>query len=227
MKLSTRIFTASLLLVASLLGAQTKDASLVASMATLDKAYIPALGLTGQGNVAQAQTAFLKFESTWSSFKTQTNSALAGDAGWVKDQATVDAIVAEAHESLMVKKDNPGAHEALEGVRKTLLVTRERLGIPYFVDSLTRFHNAMETYLGEKDDAASLKVLRSLAQEVKKAESLLPAYGLPSTAAQAYSTNWTQMVGLLGSMSSEAEKAKVKPLFIKTFFLFGDFPQKK
>jgi hypothetical protein len=227
MRLFTRIVTVGLLLVTGILGAQGKDSSLVTAMAALDKAYIPALGLTGQGDVAQAQAAFAQLEAAWSTFKAAVKPTLGSDAAWAADQKALDEVVTESHDLVMVKQDNPGAHEALENVRKILLASRDRMGIPYFVDSLTRFHNAMETYLSEKDDAASLKVLQSLAQDVKKAEPLLGAYGLSAAMTQAYSTNWAQMVTLLSSVTTEADKAKVKPLFIKTFFLFGDFPQKK
>lgn len=226
MKPFHRLASVGLWLVAASVGAQVDHASVVASMATLDKAYIPALGLTGQGNLAQAQAAFLRFEAAWTEFRATAGVALAHEPGWQDDQAALDGVVAHAHDLVVNQKDNPGAHEALENVRKILLASRERLGIGYFVDSLTRFHNAMEEYLSQTDDTASLATLRGLARDVRQAESLLPAYGLSAAATRAFTEQWTQMEALLATAPRPADKAKVKPLFIKTFFLFGDFSTK-
>ena len=237
MNLFNRFLGVSLVFAAGILGAQTVSPSLTASMAVLDKAYIPALSLTGQKDIAQAQTAVSKFEAAWETFKIQNKDSLGTDLAWKKDQTALDEVLKKAHNLVFTEKKNAEAHEALEQVREILLSARERMNIPYFADSLTRFHKAMEIYLTEsKSEADHLKVLTSLAQEVRNAEPLLPVQGLSPSATQVYTEQWTQMLDLLKQTSDalvkkdassyKTAKGKIKPLFIKTFFLFGDFPTK-
>jgi hypothetical protein len=53
----------------------------------------------------------------------------------------------KAKTALFDNSNGPAAHEALEAVRMVLLESRTRQDIPYFIDSLTLFHNSMEDLL--------------------------------------------------------------------------------
>lgn len=222
---------------------------LVPAMAALDRAYIPALGLSGQsGELARAKTAFLRFEKAWEAFRERFAAQPGFDAEWSRDLAGVHEAVEESHAALLDHSDGPAAHEALEKVRMILLESRTRQKIPYFLDSLTLFHNFMEDLLEEApaknfadwDEAeklgftADLEVCLALWKKAKAREGLLPAAGLAPKAAAAYALQWQAINDLMneirGALASGDEAAlraalkQLKPSFVKTFFLFGDFP---
>ena len=129
-----------------------------------------------------------------------------------------------------------------------LLESRARQKIPYFLDSLTLFHNFMEDLLEEAparklaewDEAeklgftADLEVCRALWKKAKAREGLLPEAGLAPKAAAAFAIQWEIIDGVMSEIRDalaagdeaalRAALKQLKPNFIKTFFLFGDFP---
>jgi len=131
----------------------------------------------------------------------------------------------------------------------TFLESRTRQKIPYFLDFLTLFHNSMEDLLNntpaqeiaEWSEAeklgfsADLDVAVARWKKVKALEGLLPQAGLAPKAAATYAALWqaisSVMEGVKGALEAGDEAAftgklgQLKPNFIKTFFLFGDFPQ--
>ena len=237
----------AMILPASLLAL---PADLVSAMAALDKAYIPALGLSGQSaELARARTAFLTFENSWKTFRERYAAQADFDAEWQEDLANVSGAVGEARSALLDNSDGPAAHEALESVRMVLLESRTRQKIPYFLDSVTLFHNSMEDLLNNAPAkklaqwseaeklgfSADLEVAIARWKKVKALEGLLPQAGLAPKAAATYAVQWqaisSVMEGIQGALEAVdqavfAEKLQqLKPNFIKTFFLFGDFPQ--
>ena len=222
----------------------------VASMTVLDKTYIPALGLSGQPDQqAKAKIAFATFESAWEAFNTRFASEAGFDGEWTEDLDKVGAAVSKARSALIDNSNGPKAHEALEAVRMTFLASRTRQKIAYFLDYLTLFHNSMEELLNNKpagkiagwtlEDkagfAADLDISIARWKKVKAKEGLLPEAALNAKAGAAYATQWQAIdsivAGIKKAFEAGDEKAfseklgQLKPNFIKTFFLFGDFPR--
>lgn len=248
--MNARIFSGALMLGALVsVGVFAVPADLAPAMTKMDKAYIPALGLSGQADQqAKAKTAFAVFEREWAAFESSFATQAGFDGEWKEDLETVSRAVAKAKTALYEKADGAAAHEALEAVRMTLLESRTRQKIPYFIDSLTLFHNSMEELLDNKPAAkltdwnatqklsvaADLDVAIARWNKVKAVEALISDSGLSAKADAAYRTQWATIASILAeakkALEAGEEKAfsenlgRLKPNFIKTFFLFGDFP---
>ena len=225
-------------------------ASVIPAMTGLDKAYIPALGLSGQSDQqAKARIAFVTFEGAWNAFQSAYGSQAGFDAEWKEDLEKVNHAVLKAKTALLDNSNGPAAHEALEAVRMTFLESRSRQKIPYFIDSLTLFHNSMEDLLNNKPAgkladwsvsermgfSADLDIAIARWKKVKAMEGLITDAALPAKAANMYTSQWQTIESVMAAtktaLESGDEKAfaeklgQLKPNFIKTFFLFGNFPQ--
>jgi hypothetical protein len=224
-------------------------ADLVPAMVALDRAYIPALGLTGQADPAKAKIAMTTFETAWNGFNATFSDKPGFDEEWTTDLTHLGEIVAMAKAALMDRGEMAKAHEILEGVRLTLLESRSRQKIPYFLDSLTDFHGSMEVLLAnvparplaewkaneEAVFAAYLDISIARWKIVKAREDLLPAYRLGEKVGPAYQGQYQAVARILDSMTAALKggdgkaladaTATLKPAFVKTFFMFGDFPK--
>ena len=227
-----------------------QPAGLDRTMVALDRAYIPALGLSGQpAEIGRATIALAGFEKAWIAFRDGVAAEPGFDGRWKADLPGIDADLAEAKKALLVEGKGPLAHEALEGVRMTLLSARQRQGIPYFLDYVTLYHNSMEDILNGKPAkplkdwseaermsfTADLDIGIARWNKVRAEEDLLPAMELSEKARAAYSTQWQTISALMADIKTAlgagdektlaAKLGQLKPNFTKTFFLFGDFPQ--
>lgn len=249
--MNVRVVSLALLLTALFsIDAFALPADAVPSMAALDKKYIPALGLSGQaGQLEQAKAAFSDFEGAWDAFNQRYSNEPGFDAEWKDDLSKVGEAVSKAKVALVGESNGPAAHEALEAVRMTLLASRTRQKIPYFLDYLTLYHNDMEALLGGKPKkamkdwsdsermgfAADLDIAAARWEKVKSQEGLLPAAALSTKASAAYAARWQEVDSIMAGMKRAFESGdegafserlgQLKPAFIKTFFLFGEFPR--
>jgi hypothetical protein len=249
--MNKRILSVTLLFaVLSSGGLFAASSTLIPAMAALDKAYIPVLGLSGQADQqARAKAAFTTFENVWKDFKTTFAAQDGFDAEWPEDLEKVNHAVAKAKTVLLDNSNGPAAHEALEAVRMVLLESRTRLKIPYFIDSLTLFHNSMEDLLNNKPAkkfadwttsekmgfAADLDVAIARWKKVKAMEGLISDAALSPKADETYKSQWQAINAIMAGTKSAFEAGdektfseklgQLKPNFIKTFFLFGDFPR--
>ncbi|HUX41529.1 MAG TPA: hypothetical protein VMV83_10230 [Rectinemataceae bacterium] len=230
--------------------ANAVSADLIPAMVVVDKAYIPALALSGQPDqAAKAKEALAGFITAWKGFKDGPAAGPGFDEKWSRDLEEVDGAIASATDALKVEGDGAKAHEALEAVRITLLEARQRMKVPYFLDYVTLYHNSMEDILNGrpaksiKDWSAAerlsfvsdLDIGIARWNKVKAMEGLLPEAGLSSKALAAYSSQWqvvaSTMTEIRGALDAGDDKAlgdllgRLKPSFTKTFFLFGAFPQ--
>jgi hypothetical protein len=119
-------------------------ADMVTDSAALDKAYIPALALTSQGNAAQSKAAILRLKHAWQIYAQAHRQDFPGDDRWTAAFSEIenwidvaDGIV--AHGGVLIE-----AHDALEHVRVILMQQRQNHGIDYFLDYQTAFHEPME-----------------------------------------------------------------------------------
>ncbi len=118
--------------------------NLLADMVTLDRAYIAALALTSQEKLEPSQRSMAILVPTWAAFQAKYIGANPADSQWRPDFDAVNGMIGHADEIVRAGSDLLGAHDELEGVRITLMELRERNGLPYFVDHLTRYHEPME-----------------------------------------------------------------------------------
>ena len=225
-------------------------ADLVPAMVAVDRAYIPALALSGQPDqAAKARAALATFDAAWSGFKNGVGGQPGFDEEWRHDVDRVDGAIEKAKQALSVDGKAAVAHEALESVRMTLLNARQREKVPYFLDYVTLYHNSMEDVLNGKPEGAiadwsaaerlsfvsDLDMAAARWNKVKAMEALLPAAGLPPGKLAKYDSQWSLVASIMkdsrGALDAGDDAAlarnlgRLKPEFTKTFFLFGDFPQ--
>ncbi len=233
-------------LVASLCLPLLSFAGLKEDMVALDRAYIPALAVTTQGSLPESQRAMEILNKQWAAFKKQHAAAKGGDKQWQKDFAEIDRMIAEANKVVAGGTDIVKAHEALEGVRFTLLAMRARSKMPYYLDALTHFHDPMEAIvLAVKDkkpdtlsDADAAKIKEALPEAEKlwakvKLSRVDPAFGLSTEQQQNLDkliANETQALETLRQALAGSDKAAlikaamaIKPAFAKIYMSFGNF----
>lgn len=116
-------------------------------MVDLDRAYIPALVTTSQGDLEQSRKALLVLRRRWNDFRFVWLAGYPEHPVWKEGLEQVETQLANA-ESLAAKPASlPKAHEELEVIRYIFLRLRSELGLDYFLDHLTRFHASMENIL--------------------------------------------------------------------------------
>lgn len=131
--------------------ASAKDEVLLQEMVNLEKTYIPPLFFTNQPDKVQAANKAMKLlRAEWNGFKQAYYDYKPDYANWqryfddiefaIQDaEAVVASVTAENPQTLVL------AHEALEGVRATMLSLRPQNGFPKFItDKLTIYHDPME-----------------------------------------------------------------------------------
>ena len=155
-----------------LLATASARADLVEDSAVFDRAYIPALAYTSQGNRPQSTQAMAQLLPAWAAFRDAHSGDHPEDAQWRKSFASAGQYIADAQAIV----DNSGrpltdAHEALEPVRILFMHLRQGHNIEYFVDHLTAFHEPMETIvLTAKDEK-----IGGSEEKLKKIRATLPA----------------------------------------------------
>ena len=221
-------------------------AGLKEDMVALDRAYIPALAVTTEGKLPESQRAMEQLNKQWAAFKQQNATIKGGDTQWKSDIAAIDRMIAEANKVVAGGVDLVKAHEALEGVRMTMLAMRARSRMSYYLDALTHFHDPMEDIvLAAKDktpetfgeaDLAKIRAALPLAEKrwaEVKAMRVDPAFMLSAEQQQT-------LTGLIASESAALDTLKkalagsdraalikaavaIKPAFARIYMSFGNF----
>jgi hypothetical protein len=225
----------------------TAQTYLRADMAALDRAYIAALALTSQEKLIPARRAMAVLVPTWQAFQAKYAQVNPSDPQWSVDFDDVDGRIHRADAIVTAGTALLDAHEELEGVRITLMGLRERSGIDYYVDDLTRFHEPMETIvLAAKDKTpesftpadlatiqAHLPEAQARWQRVVAHEFDAALFGFPEskqTALRAGIAAETEALAQLeqalaaGDTTAIVKRSvAIKPSFAALFMLFGDF----
>lgn len=240
------------MLVLSLVApAQAWSPDVARDMAVLDRAYIPALALTSQGNVPLSRKAMTILIEQWQVFRARYSSYAATDADWRADLAYIDGQIREADGIVASGEHLSEAHEALEGIRLRLLDARQRLGLEYYVDYLTGFHGPMEDIvLSAKDKTpvgltdADVAVITGALSRAKEAWALVGFFAPDAavfTLTDVQVAQWTQALRLGTEILEALDRAvragdraeivrlapALKASFSKLFMLFGDFDRVK
>jgi hypothetical protein len=221
-------------------------AGLKEDMIALDRAYVPALAVTTEGKLEESQRAMALLNKEWAEFKGKHAASQAGDEQWESDLAKIDDMIAEANKIVAGGVELVKAHEALEGVRFTLLDARARAKMPYFLDALTNYHDPMEAIVltakdktpATFDDAEIVLIRNALPEAEKRWEAVRKTridaeYGFSEAQRENLAkliANETQALETLKQALAGSDKAAVikaavgiKPPFAKTFMAFGDF----
>ena len=127
-------------------GAAGDDA--LRDMLAFDAVYIPALAASGAAaqsaaSADRALAAQQRLAAAWPELEARLREAWPTDRAWLAELADVERRI-----TLAGAESGRGAfglaHERLEEVRVTMMQARRRLGMDYFVDALTLFHEPME-----------------------------------------------------------------------------------
>jgi hypothetical protein len=169
------------------------------------------------------------------------------DDDWLSNMDEIDQHIMAAAKIVNSGGDLAEAHEELEPVRVLMMEARERNQIEYFLDSLTRFHEPMETLAlsvkgknPEQLDDATVVNMRSVVDTAtylwkKVLETPLhpKVFGLDDDkvkqvrALEAKETDALEnlRIRLSGNNKQEIIKAakSIKPPFATLYLLFGDF----
>jgi hypothetical protein len=229
-------------------GAPTRTAAppdVVQAMAGFDRAYIPALSLSNQGALEKTRKAALLLMRAWAKLKADYRG-YSGDDRWQTAFERVDEILAEAMDRVE-KPDLPGFHEALEGVREIFTGLRGEYSIGYYIDYLNLYHETMEKIAGlgkvdspEKLGEDKIKAIASLAPEAIRRWKDLAGAPFDPKAYQfdaAKTGDLRNAVAAIGESVNRLETAlqsrdrgaiaaasqDLRPPYVKTFLMFGDF----
>jgi hypothetical protein len=241
-----------LIFVISLLALQNAQAGvdrkiLLQDMAAFDRAYVPALAVTGEHKLKAARKAMARLNGEWKTFRNRYQGSLGSDKAWQEGFMQIDAHVRRANAVVANGDTLNQAHQALEEVRVILMNLRRHDGMQYFPDALTAYHEPMEAIVL----AARGKTARTLGEaELARLSRTLPearrlwqeAVKTPMDAGVfRFKPAWTQAVQAAIQQESEAlqmlEKAlashdraqivpavaAIKPPFARLYGLFGDF----
>jgi len=243
--------TAVVLLVAALgliyVEIAERETQLIQSMVRLDKRYIPVLALTSAEKLEPSRKAMAALLPEWERFREGHKGMQKQDSGWQADIERIEQQFLSVQKQLVSGHELIAAHEDLEQVRVILLGLRERNGIDYFVDHLTRFHEPMEqivlqvkgkapAQLSDQDVAAiqqQLGIATILWQMVITTPVEKKLYGFSAQKIkqielliQEEKAALMQLQGALESGANEkiiSAALGVKPAFAQQFKLFGDF----
>jgi len=239
------------LVVFAACAANAVERQLVKDMVRFDQAYIPVLALTSEDQLVPARKAFRRLMNEWQKFRQAHAQDFPADKQWKEDLDQLEASLRKAGGIIEEGARLKEAHEALEPVRQTLMRARERAGIDYFVDHLTRFHEPMEGIVLKckqtpakdlstsdiKELEAQLRLGQKLWGKVKGAEFKADLLEFDDRRAATLRQNIqledqaiTRLEKALTSGDAEAIVAAgvaLKPPFARCFKLFGRFPNEE
>jgi hypothetical protein len=225
--------------------------NLVKDTAEFDRAYIPALFLTGQAKMEQSQRAMGFLKEGWAKYKMKYYDLQPKDPKWMQNMDKAEDYIKAADTWVAGGGDLTKAHEELEGVRELLMEARRRNKIDYFPDYLSEFHHYMEEIfdaadkkkpetLGDQDIDAIKKVLPSAVtswEAAKTARFDAQAFGFDPEKVQKMGQLHKAVEDTLLSLQEalgKGDKAEIiknatslKGKFVQVYLLFGDFERLK
>ena len=229
---------------------KTALAALQRTYARLDRQFIPALALTDRGAAVPAQKAVARLRKTAAELASQAPAAVTARPEWAAALADVTARCDKAQQ-LIAAGDVKAAHEHLEPIRGLFVAQRRDWGVPYALDVLAAYHDAMEALV--KPAAVALA-----AGDVYNADDLLRCRAQAITAAAAWarveqtdfdraylSLTKDDLAGIDEALAAERDElaalnralrngdaqevmttAKaLKPHFARIYMTFGEFPK--
>jgi len=232
--------------------ASAKDEVLLQDMIALEKVYIPALFFTNQPDkLLPAKKALQMYRGAWNQFKATYADYRPDYANWgvyfedieyaLQDaEAVVASVTPENPETLVL------AHEALEGVRATMLILRPLNGFPKFItDKMTQFHDPMEQIvIALKTQPMSPELIAEVEatfvvtmkawDEVEKCPVDAGLWGFSVEKMLAYYAKIAEEAAALDNLTAALESGDpvaikmagtlaIKEPFVQAYTMFGDF----
>ncbi len=223
------------------------DETLLKDMVEFDKAYIPALAFTTEGNAAKSNIAITKVVLQWTDFVRKYKDASPSDNQWAIDLDSVSHHIQKAKQIILKNKDVVPAHEELEPIRLTLKHLRERHLVNYYIDLLTDFHAPMEGLVlsvkGKQIEEITPELIATMSLTLQKAKVIWAEVEGASFDANLFGFDETKQKSLAKKIQSERESLTqmekallgddksliiksslaIKPPFAQLFKMFGDF----
>jgi hypothetical protein len=248
-RLFVAFVSAAVVTAASGAAAMATDTDLLLDdFARFDRAYVPALALTKMGTQQASQKALGHLKQEWRKFSASHRGSMPDDRLWQTDFNRVCEAIADAERHLKGNQQLD-AHESLEAIREIFLESRRRNELIYYLDYLTEFHTTMEEIVlavkvEKPGDLGSNSIarIRSLTQTAVQQWEQVKSAPFPRERFEFGEEKLAQRQQLLKAETealrqlTEAihgnDKARIvdagraiKPIFAKSFMLFGDFPQ--
>ena len=220
--------------------------SLVAEMADLDQAIIPAASNSNEKKVEATKAAVSRLQSQWSLFFTSTKDAFPGDKEWLNGLEQVDKNIAEVAKA-SEEGNLPKVHEILEGVRNTFEGLREKRKIEYYLDGFSRYRRVLEkttAILAGKKAAdltdADMVFVTSMVPDLKSSWASVQAAQLDAQLFKFDATKVAEIQSAMDSVRKNIEKLEavvpngnrdqvfealnlLKPSLKRAFLMFGKF----
>ena len=225
----------------------TVRADFLANSAGFDKAYIPALALTSQGEAEKSKVAMARLDQAWHFYSNAHRQDNPGDESWMKGFVEIEQWIREADTVVASGGKLIDAHNVLEHVRISLMQLRQNHGVDYYPDHLTAFHEPMEEIVlaakgktpatfTEQDLAKirnTIPALEARWSAVRKARFDPANYGLDTERAakvKRFLELETEAMETLKKALSGSDKAAmiqsavaIKPPYAQLYMLFGEF----
>ncbi|HKJ33856.1 MAG TPA: hypothetical protein VKA34_18640 [Balneolales bacterium] len=242
-----RVFTAIILLFASMGFSRIQSTELLKQMVKFDQNYIPALALTNEGEREPSQKALQRLTKFWENFSVQYYNYETPDTSWQSDVSQITKSIAKANIDMRQNKSLAQIHNDLESIRLTFMNLRKRNDISYFPDHLTAFHGPMEHFLNiiNKRKSGSLsetdiRDLSNLYPDIQKLWKTVMKASLPTDLFgfnQQQTKQATDLIKQDGKIIQNlgtalrhnnqteiiANSKRLKYNFVKLYLMFGDF----
>jgi hypothetical protein len=174
----------ALLWVPSVRATKAATTEVVREMMRFDQVYIPVLALTSVEQLEPSRKAYVGLSKGWGEFQQVCSEASPDDRYWSADLEEVNASIVKAGQIIDTGAQLREAHEHLEHVRQVMMHARERSGIEYFVDHLTRFHDPMEVIVLKCKNTPSDQLAQSDVVELRHPLELGEAFWAKVKAAE-------------------------------------------
>jgi hypothetical protein len=229
--------------------ATAAHADIVTDSAAFDKAYIPALALTSQGEAEKSKAAMARLNQAWRDFSNAHRKDNPDDDAWMQGFSEIDKWILEADMNVAHGDKLMDAHNVLEHVRVILMELRQKHGIDYYLDYQTAYHEPMEgivlaakgktpVTLTEQDLAKirnAIPELETRWNAVRSARFDPGSLGLDSTRTakvkRSIELETESIDGLKHALAGSDRSAMIqqavaiKPPFAQLYMLFGEFAQ--
>jgi hypothetical protein len=130
----------TILLLATLLMTSAARRDVIPGMVQFDRAFLPALDYTLQGNTHEAKKAVFYLEFRWRRLRDQLAHQYPGEQETLR---RVDSWLGDAYYAIDANRPYTAANQ-LEHVKYELMVLRGHYGIDYYLDDLYDFQRGLE-----------------------------------------------------------------------------------
>jgi hypothetical protein len=216
-----------------------------AVFAAFDRAYIPALARTNQGDANAARQALDQFAQAWDTrFMPELRSWFPEDDQWARELSGIAQGIAAARVHLEGDQLQK-AHESLEPIRDSLMTARQRHQISYPLDQLSAFHATMEAIVQpamQVEVPLSAEYIEELRSLVTRAETQWKLVEETAFDPELFQLNEAKQARVTSSKNEEraalqeltaalngdnhqaiiAAARKLKPPFAKLYITFGE-----